>query len=45
LVPLGHIPRDAAKEYLKKFESTASWLIYNAGGAKKSPEEFGIPKP
>jgi tripartite-type tricarboxylate transporter receptor subunit TctC len=36
---------NAAKEYLKKFESTASWLIYNAGGAKKSPEEFGIPKP
>lgn len=36
---------DAAKEYLKKFEATASWLVYNAGGAKKSPEEFGIPKP
>lgn len=36
---------DAAKDYLKKFESTASWLIYNAGGAKKSPEEFGITKP
>ncbi|MDR2528602.1 MAG: tripartite tricarboxylate transporter substrate binding protein [Synergistaceae bacterium] len=36
---------EAAKDYLKKFESTASWLIYNAGGAKKSPEEFGIPKP
>lgn len=36
---------DAAKAFLKKFESTASWLVYNAGGAKKSPEEFGIPKP
>ena len=36
---------DAAKEYLAKFESTASWLIYNAGGAKKSPAEFGITEP
>ncbi len=36
---------DAAKTFLKKFESTASWLVYNAGGSKKSPEEFGIPKP
>ena len=36
---------DAARAYLTKFESTASWLIHNAGGAKKSPETFGIPKP
>lgn len=34
-----------AVEYLDKFESTASWLIYNAGGAKKSPAEFSIPEP
>jgi len=36
---------DDAKTYLTKFESTASWLIHTAGGSKKSPEEFGIPKP
>lgn len=36
---------DDAKAYLAKFESTASWLIHTAGGSKKSPEEFGIPKP
>lgn len=36
---------DAARSYLTKFESTASWLVHNAGGSKKSPEEFGIPKP
>lgn len=36
---------DDAKEYLKKFEATASWLIYDAGGAKKSPADFGIPRP
>lgn len=36
---------NAAKQYLTKFESTASWLIYKAGGAKVSPAEFGIPEP
>jgi tripartite-type tricarboxylate transporter receptor subunit TctC len=36
---------EEAVKFLDKFESTACWLIYNAGGAKKSPEEFGIPKP
>lgn len=36
---------DDAKAYLARFESTASWLIHTAGGSKKSPEEFGIPKP
>lgn len=36
---------DAAKKFLEKYESTASWLVYNAGGAKKSPAEFGIPEP
>lgn len=34
-----------AKAYLDRFESTASWLIYNAGGAKKSPADFKIPQP
>ena len=34
-----------AVKFLEKFESTASWLIFNAGGAKKSPAEFGIPEP
>ncbi len=34
-----------AVQFLEKFESTASWLIYNAGGAKKSPADFNIPEP
>lgn len=34
-----------AVQFLDKFESTASWLIFNAGGAKKSPAEFNIPEP
>jgi tripartite-type tricarboxylate transporter receptor subunit TctC len=36
---------DAAREFLRQFESTANWLIYEAGGTTTSPEEFGIPKP
>ena len=34
-----------AANFTKKFESTASWLIFNAGGAKKSPKEFNITQP
>jgi len=34
-----------AVNFLTKFESTASWLIFNAGGAKHSPAEFSIPEP
>ncbi len=34
-----------AVNFLAKFEATASWLIFNAGGAKHSPAEFGIPEP
>ncbi|MGI6253084.1 MAG: Bug family tripartite tricarboxylate transporter substrate binding protein [Aminivibrio sp.] len=36
---------EEAVKFLEKFESTASWLIFNAGGAKKSPAEFDIPEP
>ncbi len=41
---MGLTGEDAVK-FLDKFESTASWLISDAGGAKKSPEDFGIAKP
>jgi len=34
-----------AKDYVKKMESLFSWILYEKGVAKKSPEEFGIPKP
>ena len=40
----GSVGGEAVK-FLEKFESTASWLIYKAGGAKKSPAEFDIPEP
>jgi tripartite-type tricarboxylate transporter receptor subunit TctC len=39
------ITGDEAKEYMKEWQSIMSWLIYEAGDAKESPEKFGIPKP
>jgi tripartite-type tricarboxylate transporter receptor subunit TctC len=40
-----NISGDAADEFLKKWQSTTAWVVHEAGMAKKSPEEFGIPKP
>jgi tripartite-type tricarboxylate transporter receptor subunit TctC len=34
-----------AKAFTKAWQSQMSWLIHDAGGAKESPEKFGIPKP
>lgn len=34
-----------AVEFLNRWQSVTSWLVYDAGIAKNSPEEFGIPKP
>ncbi len=36
---------DAAREYIKQNQSVSAWLLYDAGGAKESPEKFGIPRP
>ncbi|HQR12239.1 MAG TPA: tripartite tricarboxylate transporter substrate binding protein [Casimicrobiaceae bacterium] len=34
-----------AREFMNNWRSQMSWLIYEAGGAKESPEKFKIPKP
>ncbi|MDB6181669.1 Bug family tripartite tricarboxylate transporter substrate binding protein [Paracoccus fistulariae] len=34
-----------ATDFLNNWQSVTSWLIQDAGLAKKSPEEFGIPRP
>ncbi len=34
-----------AKDYMASWQSVTSWLVHDAGIAKKSPEEFGIPRP
>ncbi|WP_134681483.1 tripartite tricarboxylate transporter substrate binding protein [Paracoccus ravus] len=36
---------DDAQKFLTDWQSKTSWLVWDAGIAKKSPEEFGIPKP
>lgn len=43
-IPLG-LSGDAAKEWIKKWQSQTAWLIYDAGDAKESPEKFGIERP
>ena len=34
-----------AREFLNTWRSQMSWLIYDAGAGKESPEKFGIAKP
>lgn len=34
-----------AYEYVKSWTAKAAWLLYDAGVAKKSPEDFGIKRP
>lgn len=34
-----------AEAFLARWQSVTSWLVFDAGIAKKSPEEFGIPRP
>lgn len=41
LTPMG-ITGEEAKKYMKDWQSIVTWLIYDAGGAKESPEKFGI---
>ncbi|MCY0967074.1 tripartite tricarboxylate transporter substrate binding protein [Parathalassolituus penaei] len=34
-----------AQDFLTAYRSVSSWIVYDAGFAKKSPEEFGIKRP
>jgi len=36
---------DAARAYIEQNKSVSAWLLYDAGGAKFSPEQFNIPRP
>ena len=36
---------EEAEEFIEGWQSTTTWLLYDAGAAEKSPEEFGIPRP
>jgi len=40
-----NISGDEATDFLNKWQSVTSWIVWDGGAAKKSPEEFGIPRP
>ncbi|WP_221801384.1 Bug family tripartite tricarboxylate transporter substrate binding protein [Oceanobacter mangrovi] len=39
------ISGDTAKTFLESYRSVSSWLVYDAGFAKQSPDKFGIKRP
>ncbi|GGC01364.1 MFS transporter [Marinobacterium zhoushanense] len=40
-----NISGDEAAKFLDSYRSVSSWIVYDAGFAKHSPEEFGIKRP
>lgn len=40
-----NIAGEAATGFLARWQSVTSWLVHDVGIAKRSPEEFGIPRP
>lgn len=40
-----NIAGDDARAFLDKWQSVTSWIVYDAGIAKNSPEDYGIPRP
>lgn len=43
ITPLG-ISGDEASEYIKKWQQTTTWFLYDAGQTVYSPEDCGIPR-
>ncbi|MFC4171125.1 tripartite tricarboxylate transporter substrate binding protein [Microvirga sp. GCM10011540] len=40
-----NISGEEADDFLAKYQAVTSWTLHEAGAAKKSPEEFQIPRP
>jgi tripartite-type tricarboxylate transporter receptor subunit TctC len=40
-----NIAGQEAEDFLTNYRSVSSWLVFDAGFAKHSPDEFGIPRP
>ncbi len=40
-----NIAGEEAADFLDKWRSVTSWVMQDTGAAKRSPEEFGIPRP
>ena len=43
IIPLG-ISGDEAVNFLKRWQSVTTWLLYDSGATNISPENFGIPR-
>lgn len=41
----GGLTGNDAVQYIRQNQSVSAWLLYDVGGAKSSPEQFGIPRP
>jgi tripartite-type tricarboxylate transporter receptor subunit TctC len=42
---LMNITGEEATEFLERYRSVSSWIVWEGGFGKVSPEEFDIPKP
>lgn len=40
-----NISGDEADDFLRKWQSITTWVLHDGGATKRSPEEFGIPRP
>jgi hypothetical protein len=40
-----NISGDEADAFLRRWQSVTAWTMQEAGAARRSPEEFGIPRP
>jgi tripartite-type tricarboxylate transporter receptor subunit TctC len=40
-----NIQGDEALQYMKRWKSVTTWLLYDVGATKASPADFGIPQP
>lgn len=40
-----NISGDEAEDFLKRWQSTTTWVLHDGGATKRSPEEFGIARP
>jgi hypothetical protein len=40
-----NISGEEADAFLRRWQSVTTWLLHEAGATRRSPEEFGIPRP
>jgi hypothetical protein len=40
-----NISGDAAEQFLDRYRSVSSWIVWDGGFGVNSPEDYGIPRP